>query len=170
MDPKFGTRVRRGDADPTHSSPKAALFTQDSGLIEPDFSVTGKKVARVLEQLSHEHPLPAVITVANGSEFAGKNLDAWAYWKKVRLEFIRPGKPVENTYIESVNGRLRGECLNDQVFLSMEDARAKLEAWRLDYNEQRPHSSLGNLTPREFAQTRSELGAAPAQMLNFQLA
>lgn len=126
-------------------------FTREAVLIEPDFSLTGKKVARVLAQLSHERPLPAIITVDNGSEFAGKDLDAWAHWKKVRLEFIRPGKPVENAYIESFNGRLREECLNDQVFLSMEDARVKLEAWRLDYNEQRPHSSLGNLTPREFA-------------------
>ena len=90
----------------------------------------------------------------NGSEFASRALDAWAYREGVKLDFIRPGKPVENAFIESFNGRLRDECLNTQVFASLEDAQATLESWRVDYNLHRPHSALGNLPPSEFARTR----------------
>ena len=93
-----------------------------------------------------------MITVDNGSEFASKALDAWAYAHGVKLDFIRPGKPVENAVIESFNGRFRDECLNAQVFISLHDARQKIEGWRIDYNEQRPHSALGDLTPREFVE------------------
>ena len=78
-------------------------------------------------------------------------MDAWAYRHGVKLDFIRPGKPVENGYIESFNGRLRDECLNVELFWSVEDARAKLEKWRVDYNVHRPHSSLANLPPAAFA-------------------
>ena len=123
-------------------------------------------VARALEALSKVRPMPEVIRVDNGSEFSGRDLDAWAYWKKVKLDFIRPGKPTENAYIESFNGRLREECLNDQLFMSLEDAREKLEAWRIDYNEVRPHSSLGMRTPREFAQIQSENKTAEVPILN----
>jgi putative transposase len=130
-------------------------FSREAVLIEADFSLTGKKVARALEQLSRTRPMPQFIRVDNGSEFAGKDLDAWAYWKKVKLDFIRPGKPYENGYIESFNGRFREECLNDQLFLSLEDAKSKLEAWRVDYNEARPHSSLWYRTPIEFVQQLS---------------
>jgi len=126
-------------------------FTREAVLIEADFSLTGKKVARALEALSRSRQLPEVIRVDNGSEFAGKDLDAWAYWRRIKLDFIRPGKPVENAFIESFNGRLRDEALNDNVFLSLADAREKIESWRIDYNVRRPHSSLGNLTPEEFA-------------------
>lgn len=91
-----------------------------------------------------------MITVDNGTDFTSKALDAWAYEHGVKLDFIRPGKPVENAVIESFNGRLRDECLNANVFVSLHDARQKIEAWRIDYNENRPHSSLGHLTPREF--------------------
>ena len=84
-------------------------FTREAVLIEADFSLTGKKVARALEHLSQQRPTPQAITVDNGSEFAGRDLDASAYWKKVKLDFIRPGKPIENAYIESFNGRLREE-------------------------------------------------------------
>lgn len=143
-------------------------FSREAVLIEADISLTGKKVARALERLSKQRPMPQAITVDNGSEFAGRDLDAWAYWKKVKLDFIRPGKPIENAYIESFNGRLREECLNDQLFLTLDDARQKLETWRMDYNEARPHSSLGNRTPREFAQTQSENLTAEAPILNLQ--
>ena len=95
---------------------------------------------------------PEVITVDNGSEFISKKMDAWAYKNKVKLDFIRPGKPIENAFIESFNGRLRDECLNARVFHSIEDAKEKLAAWRLDYNTERPHSSLRNLTPAMFAE------------------
>jgi len=95
--------------------------------------------------------LPKTITVDNGSEFYSREMDSWAYRNGVKLDFIRPGKPVENAFIESFNGRLRDECLNANLFDSIEDARAKLEAWRIDYNTTRPHSSIGNLAPEEYA-------------------
>ena len=97
-----------------------------------------------------------MITVDNGSEFSSKALDAWAYAHEVKLDFIRPGKPVENAVIESFNGQFRDECLKAHVFLSWHDARKKIERWRIDYNECRPHGSLGNLTPREFAEQEAE--------------
>jgi putative transposase len=108
-----------------------------------------------------------LITVDNGSEFASKALDAWAYAHGVKLDFIRPGKPVENAVIVSFNGRFRDECLNAQVFVSLHDARQKIEAWRIDYNEHRPHGSLGNLTPREFTEqaAKTKLQEGP----NFQV-
>jgi putative transposase len=99
------------------------------------------------------HELPEVILSDNGPEFTGGVLDQWAHDNKVRLQFIEPGKPIQNAFIESFNSRLREECLNQHVFVSLDDARQKIEAWRRDYNEVRPHSSLGNLTPDEFSRT-----------------
>jgi len=93
--------------------------------------------------------------VDNGPEFVSKALDNWGYQNNIKLEFSRPGKPVDNAFIESFNGSLRDECLNTNWFLSIEDARSKLEAWRRDYNEFRPHSSLGNMTPRDFVRSLS---------------
>lgn len=87
--------------------------------------------------------------VDNGSEFQSKALDAWAFEHDVKLDFIRPGKPVDNCHIESFDARLRDECFNANVFVSLADARRKIEAWRIDYNDHRPHSSLGIRTPRE---------------------
>ena len=109
-----------------------------------------------IEWLLAEH---GSITVDHGPEFEGQVLDAWAYQAGVRLSFIRPGKPVENAYIESFNGRFRDECLNEHWFLTMAHARRSIEAWRIEYNTERPHSSLGNLTPEEYAKnglSRSE--------------
>ena len=123
-----------------------------------------------LNHVAQTRPVPQTITVDNGAEFAGKDLDAWAYWRKVKVDFIRPGKPIENAYIESFNGRLREECLNQELFESIEDAREKLAIWRKDYNESRPHSSQGNLTPREFAHTRSAQQVAAAQIVNVSMA
>ena len=94
---------------------------------------------------------PDRIQVDNGSEFISKVLDKWAYENQVVLDFSRPGKPTDNPFIESFNGSFRDECLNSHWFLSLEDARGKIEAWREEYNSFRPHSSLGNLTPSEFA-------------------
>lgn len=127
-------------------------FTRECQIIEVDAGLTGAKVVTALERVAKRAGYPAMITVDNGSEFASKVLDAWAYAHHVKLDFIRPGKPVENAVIESFNGRLRDECLNANVFLSLHDARQKIEVWRIDYNEQRPHGSLGDLTPTEFAQ------------------
>ena len=95
---------------------------------------------------------PESITADNGSEFAGQAMDYWAHQAGVKLDFIRPGKPVENGYIESFNGRLRDECLNVDVFLDLADARSKIERWRRDYNQERPHSALADRTPQEFAE------------------
>ena len=86
-----------------------------------------------------------------GSEFISKDVDLWAYWNHVTLDFSRPGKPTDNAYIESFNDRFRQECLNEHWFLNLDDAREKVEAWRRDYNGERPHSALGNATPEEFA-------------------
>ena len=93
-----------------------------------------------------------------GSEFTSKALDAWAHAHGVQLDVIRPGKPVENAVIESFNGRFRDECLNAQVFVSLHVARQKIEAWRIDDNEHRPHGSLGDLTPQEFVEQAAQTG------------
>jgi len=106
---------------------------------------------RSLERLSETRELPEVITIDNGPEFAGKALDEWAYRKNIKLNFITAGKPVENAYAESFNGRLRDECLNPNWFMNLKQARNIIEDWRKDYNEVRPHSSLKNMTPMEYA-------------------
>jgi putative transposase len=131
-------------------------WSRESVLIEPAFSFSGRKVAEVLEWPVIRSGAPRSITVDHGPEFTSIALEEWAYRHGIKLDFIRPGKPTENSYIESFNGRLRDECLNVQQFVSMKDARANIEAWRIDYNRHRPHSSLGNLTPSEFAAKRQE--------------
>jgi putative transposase len=127
-------------------------FTKECPAIEVDTSLSGLRVARVLDWLAMTHGLPASITVDNGPEFAGMALDRWAYVKQVQLAFIRPGKPVENAFIESFNGRLRQECLNQHHFLDLEEARKTIELWRSRYNDFRPHRSLNGMTPEAFAQ------------------
>ncbi|MGB9332439.1 MAG: IS3 family transposase [Steroidobacteraceae bacterium] len=122
-------------------------FSRECLVLEVDTSITGKRVVAVLERLADLRGLPLSITVDHGPEFEGQVLDAWAYQAGVRLSSIRPGKPVENAYIESFNGRFRDECLNEHWFLTMAHARRAIEAWRIEYNTERPHSSLGNLTP-----------------------
>ena len=109
-----------------------------------------------LDRLARIRGKPRSIRVDNGPEFAGRLLDQWAYLNKVELDFSRPGKPTDNAYIEAFNSRLRQECLNASWFLSMDDARKRINEWRADYNEARPHSSLGNLTPSEFAAQLNE--------------
>ena len=127
-------------------------FTRESPAIEVGSSLTGKRVVDVLERLARSHGVPQVITTDNGTEFTSRAVDEWAHRSGVKLDFIRPGKPVENAYIESFNGRLRRECLDESWFLSIEDAKIRIEEWRRDYNERRPHSSLGDDTPRGFAE------------------
>jgi putative transposase len=105
----------------------------------------------VLDQVVARYGLPKAICVDNGPEFAGKELDAWAYRRGVKLCFSRLGKPTDNAYVESFNGRLRDECLNAHWFESLEEARARLKAWRKEYTTERPHSSLGQKTPAEYA-------------------
>ena len=135
-------------------------YTRKCHRIEVDTSINGVRVCRVLNEIGEQDSLPEVIITDNGPEFAGKALDEWAYQNGIRLHFIRPGKPVENAYIESFNGRLRDECLNEHWFMSLPHARQVIEEWRIDYNEARPHSSLGYLTPEEFI--RKEVGTKAA--------
>jgi len=133
------------------------VFTRESLAVHAARSFSGSKVAQVIDAIAFGRGYPKQITMDNGPEFFSKALDAWAYRRNVKLDFIRPGRPMENGHVESFNGRLRDECLNAELFLDMVDARQKLEAWRRDYNEKRPHSSVGNLTPTEFAkQVRTE--------------
>jgi putative transposase len=126
-------------------------FSRECPVIEVDTSLGGARVVGVLERLSETRGLPEVITVDNGPEFVGKALDEWAYRRGVKLNFIRPGKPIENAFAESFNGRLRDECLNTNWFINLKQAREIIENWREDYNQVRPHSSLNNLTPAEYA-------------------
>ena len=116
-------------------------YSRECPAIEVDTSLGGIRVVGVLERLAETRGLPEVITMDNGPEFAGKALDEWAYRMGVNLNFIRPGKPVENAFAESFNGRLRDECLNTNWFMSIRHAREIIESWRQDYNEVRPHSS-----------------------------
>ena len=125
-------------------------FTKECLLIVLDFSISGVRVARELDWLVLTRGKPEAITVDNGPEFAGIVLDRWAYKNQVKLDFIRPGKPVENAYIESFNGKLRHECLNQHYFKTLEEARNKIEDWRMWYNEFRPHQTLEGLTPARF--------------------
>ncbi len=109
---------------------------------------------RVLDRVLGEGQGSRFITVDHGTEFQSRALEDWAYRRGVQLDFIRPGKPVENAFIESFNRRLRDECLNVHQFASLAEAQAIIEAWRMDYNHRRPHSSLGHLTPNEFVAQR----------------
>jgi len=126
-------------------------YTRESLSIEVDTSLTGKRVTRVLNRLKDMRGLPQKIVVDNGPEFTGKVMDQWAFDNGVDLHFIQPGKPMQNGYIESFNDKLRDECLNENWFMSIGDAKCRVENWRIDYNEVRPHSSLHNKTPAEFA-------------------
>jgi putative transposase len=127
-------------------------FTRECPVIEVDTSLGGARVVNVLDRISEARGLPEVITIDNGPEFTGKALDEWAYRKGVKLNFIRPGKPIENAFAESFIGRLRDECLNENWFISIRHARDVIETWRMDYNKARPHTSLAGLTPMEYAE------------------
>ena len=130
-------------------------YTRECLCVYADRSQTGEKVVDQMKRLVKVRGVPESITTDNGSEFAGKAMDAWAHQARVKLDFIRPGRPVQNGYVESFNGRLRDECLNGEIFFSLADAREKLERWRRDYNEKRPHTALADRTPEEFARTLS---------------
>jgi len=133
-------------------------FSRFSPAIEPRFNFRGADVVEVLERVGREVGFPAAIRVDQGSEFVSRDLDLWAYQRGVTLDFSRPGKPTDNAFIESFNGKLRAECLNTHWFMSLDDARRKCEAWRRDYNEERPHSAIGNKTPIELINRSAALG------------
>jgi putative transposase len=142
-------------------------FSRESLAVEVGQRLTGDDVVRALERVSGARGAPETIRVDNGPEFISRSLDLWAYWNGVKLAFSRPGKPTDNALIESFNGKLRQECLNQHWFLSLADAQAKVDSWRRDYNHDRPHSALGNQTPREYATSARALqtGARTASAL-----
>jgi putative transposase len=124
-------------------------FSRFSPAVEARFTFRGADVVGVLERLATTVGLPKAIRVDQGTEFVSRDLDLWAYQRGVTLDFSRPGKPTDNAFIESFNGKFRAECLNAHWFMSLDDAQRKCEAWRRDYNEERPHSSIGNKRPIE---------------------
>ena len=126
-------------------------YTRECLAIEVSQSLKGEDVVQTLERITGQRGWPGTIKADNGSEFISKAMDRWAYENSVELDFSRPGKPTDNAKIESFNGRLREECLNAHWFLSLDDAKCKIEAWRRYYNEVRPHTALDWLTPAEFA-------------------
>src|SRR5262252_719912 len=134
-------------------------YTRECPTMEVDTCLGGLRVRRVLDRVAQQRGLPEAIVLDNGPEFRSRALIAWSEERGVRLEYIQPGKPVQNAYAESFNGRLRDECLNANWFTSLSDARRKIESWRQDYNQQRPHSSLNYLSPIEFARTVVEMRA-----------
>jgi putative transposase len=139
------------------------VFTREALALEVDTSLPARAVVRVLARLGEERPLPAQLVLDNGPELISRVLEEWAHERAVALHFIEPGKPIQNAHCESFHGRVRDECLNEHWFLSLGDARHLVEAWRQDYNRDRPHSALGYLTPVEYAQ-RAVMAAAALPM------
>lgn len=125
--------------------------THESVAIVPERAIGGHALTRILDRLAVERGLPQAIRTDNGKEFCGRAMLTWAHARGVRLFLIEPGKPNQNAYIESFNGRLRDECLNEHWFVSLAHAKTVIEAWRREYNEERPKKSLGGLTPSAYA-------------------
>lgn len=126
-------------------------FTRECLALVADRALNGHRVTLALSQVVAERETPESIAANNGSEFASKAMDAWTYQYGVQLEFTRPRRAIDNSYVESFNGRLRDECLNVETFFGLSDVRETLERWRLDYNQVRPHSALGDRPPQQFA-------------------
>ena len=126
--------------------------TQEAVAVMPDTAISGMYVTRILDELKASRGLPKVIRSDNGREFSGRAMAVWAHEDGVALRFIEPGKPNQNAYVESFNGRLRDECLNEHWFTTLPHARAVIEEWRQDYNERRPKRHLGGLPPAAYAQ------------------
>ncbi len=126
-------------------------YTRECVAIEVDFGINGHRVIQTLERAMEERGKVVAIRSDNGPEFISNALDGWAYSNGIKLDFIRPGKPNDNAFVESFNDKFRQECLNDNQFLTLPEAQTVIEIWRRDFNEQRPHDSLDGMTPREFA-------------------
>jgi putative transposase len=133
------------------------VFTREALSLEVDTSLPGHAVVRVLDRLGGQRSLPSHLVLDNGPELISRALETWAQQHAVALHFIDPGKPIQNAHCESFHGRLRDECLNEHWFLSLGDARRIVEAWRQDYNRDRPHSTLGYRTPEEFRRATEEV-------------
>ena len=144
--------------------------TRECPWIEADTSLSGIRVTRILDHLVELRGRPASLLTDNGPEFTGVALERWCHDHNVRHCFIAPGKPTQNAYIESFNGKLRDECLNENLFINLGHARDLIESFRQDYNELRPHSSLGDLTPGEYAARRADPHGGPLFLLNPPLA
>lgn len=123
--------------------------TREALALEANTRIQGMDVVTTLERITEAQGFPRRIKVDNGPEFISKDVDHWAYWNHVELDFSRPGKPSDNALVEAFNSRFRQECLNQHWFLSMEDAREKILAWQIEYNTDRPHSALGYRSPAE---------------------
>ena len=136
--------------------------TQEAVAIVPDRAISGAYVTRILDTVKRDRGLPKVIRTDNGKEFCGRAMAIWAHENGVALRFIEPGKPNQNAYVESFNGRLRDECLNEHWFTSLAHARAAIEYWRRDYNEQRPKKDLGGVPPAVYALRLSSLANSGA--------
>jgi putative transposase len=132
-------------------------FTRESPGILVARSISGQVVADFFEFLAEMRSLPEVLVCDNGPEFTSMALDRWADRRQIKLSFIQPGKPQQNCFVESFNGKFRDECLNEELFYDLADAIAKIEDWRIDYNENRPHRSLNQRTPAEFMKTYKNL-------------
>jgi putative transposase len=137
-------------------------FTRESLAIEVGTSLPGVVVTRVLDRIAERRGYPATIVSDNGPEFRSREMDAWACRRGVQLHFIDPGKPIQNAFVESFNDKFRAECLNANWFFGLEDARKRAEAWRHDYNEFRPHRSIGRIPPAVFARRAAALQSPPA--------
>jgi putative transposase len=127
------------------------VYTRECLAIEVGQSLKGHDVVRVLQRISQQRRAPQVLFCDNGSEFTSQALDLWAYHNQIKIDFSRPGKPTDNAYVESFNGTLRAECLDAHWFTNPTEAVERIEAWRREYNESRPHRALGERTPNEFA-------------------
>lgn len=138
-------------------------FTRLSPAIEVRQQFRGADVVTTLERVSREIGYPKTIRLDHGPEFISEGLDLWAFMRGITLDFSRPGKPTDNAFIESLNGKFRAECLNVNWFLSLDDARRKCEAWRRDYNEVRPHSVIGNQVPAMLHQSAGNPGQTPTR-------
>lgn len=136
--------------------------TRESLALEASQRIRGIDVVKVLENITRQQGMPKRIKVDNGPEFISKDLDRWAYWNHVELDFSRPGKPTDNALVEAFNSRFRQECLNEHWFLSLADAQTKIDTWRDDYNSHRPHSALGYKSPKEFVEETSQQNASAA--------
>jgi putative transposase len=154
------------DARPFRILTVVDQYSRQSPLLDVAFAHSGHSVSAALDRIVDQLGVPTSITIDHGTEFMSKTLEDWAWRRGVKLDFIRPGKPNKNAHIESFNGRLRDECLSVNQFVSIDDARAKIEAWRHDYNHVRPHSSLRNLTPSEFANTGQQQRTEEGSLLN----
>jgi putative transposase len=139
------------------------IYTREALAIDVGHRLGAQDVVAVCNRLIAQRQAPQRVLVDNGGEFSGRLLDLWAYHHHVQIDFSRPGKPTDNCFIESFNGSFRDECLNVHGFETIDDAKAKIEAWRIEYNESRPHQALKEKTPMEFARLSNQLQTEPWQ-------